>query len=30
MAESDNTELLETSHQRYQELLQEVHRVIIG
>jgi MoxR-like ATPase len=30
MAGSDNTELLETARQRYQELLQEVHRVIIG
>jgi MoxR-like ATPase len=30
MAESDNSELLETARQRYQELLHEVHRVIIG
>jgi MoxR-like ATPase len=30
MAESDNTELLELARQRYHELLQEVHRVIIG
>ncbi len=30
MAESGNAELLEIAKQRYQELLQEVHRVIIG
>jgi MoxR-like ATPase len=30
VAESGNAELLEIAKQRYQELLQEVHRVIIG
>jgi MoxR-like ATPase len=30
MAGSDNADLLEVARQRYQELLQEVHRVIIG
>jgi len=30
MAGNDNTELLETARQRYQELLAEVHKVIIG
>lgn len=30
MAESDTTELLETAKSRFQDVLQEVHRVIIG
>ena len=30
MQESDNAELLDTAKQRYQDLLQEVDRVIIG
>jgi len=30
VAEGDNAELLDTAKQKYQDLLQEVHRVIIG